>query len=72
MGDAHVRLLRHEGGPPPTACQGKQDLARCNDNQCATQENVDNDSACGISVLANDCGPYLPIFCTGQPTQTPR
>lgn len=52
-----------------SACQGTQDIARCLDAKCSTENNVENDAACGATTLANDCGSYLPIFCTGQPTQ---
>ncbi len=52
-----------------SACQGTQDIARCLDAQCSTENNVDNDAACNDATLANDCGSYLPIYCTGQPTQ---
>jgi len=53
----------------PSVCQGTQNIARCLNNECSTENNVPNDAACGPAVLANDCGPYLPIYCNGQPTQ---
>lgn len=52
-------------------CQGQQDIAQCVNSMCTTSYHVDNDSACGPTTLADGCGPYRPIFCNGQVTQTP-
>ena len=53
----------------PTACQGDRDVAQCLDNECSTSAGVDDDSACGAGILADDCGPYLPIYCDGNSVQ---
>lgn len=52
-------------------CQGTQDVARCVMSQCQTQADEPNDIACGTATVANECGPYLPISCSGNATQTP-
>lgn len=54
----------------PSACDGESDVATCTASICGTQLDVDNDSACTTGTLANDCGPYRPVFCTGSSTQT--
>jgi hypothetical protein len=54
----------------PTACDGEYDVATCNNSICGTVPDVDNDSACTAGTLANDCGPYISVFCTGSSTQT--
>ncbi len=53
----------------PTACQGTADIAQCSSSRCVTSLNVPDDSACGTGVVANPCGPYLPIRCTGGTSQ---
>ena len=55
----------------PTACDGEADVAVCRASICGTVDNVDDDSACGPTTRASDCGPYRPIFCTGSSTQEP-
>jgi hypothetical protein len=54
----------------PTACDGEADVAVCGNHECATQQNVDDDSACTGTTVASTCGPYKSIFCTGSATQT--
>ncbi len=54
----------------PSACDGDADVATCVSNECATQTNVDDDSACTGTTVASTCGPYKSIFCTGAATQT--
>jgi len=54
----------------PSACDGEADVATCVASQCGTAHDVDDDSACGPGTQASDCGPYLPVFCTGSATQT--
>jgi hypothetical protein len=56
----------------PTTCQGTRGEAICTSSfTCATTGMVQDDSACDSSVLANDCGWFLPIYCTGAVDQTP-
>ncbi len=56
----------------PSACQGERDVAQCVGFVCSTSVGVDDDSACdGGSGPANNCGPYLPVFCNGDSTQNP-
>ncbi len=55
----------------PSACQGTTDLAQCVSSTCTTSVNVPDDSACGPAVIANPCGTYLPVACTGATAQEP-
>lgn len=54
----------------PSSCQGTRDAATCSDYICATQTNVENDSACTSSTLADDCGTYPSRYCSGVEDQT--
>ncbi len=55
----------------PSTCQGSRGAAVCNGNfECTTQSGVPDDTACTASVLANDCGWWRPIACTGAGSQT--
>ncbi len=49
----------------PASCQGTRDTALCDAKVCATVEDAPNDSACGPGVVANTCGPYPSVSCTG-------
>lgn len=51
-----------------TACAGLQRIARCQGSVC-TSTTVDNDAACDATVVANDCGNYLAVRCTGSSSQ---
>jgi len=53
----------------PGSCQGYRKDAVCIDHTCSIKQ-VDDDSACGPGVEANDCGPYPSIYCNGQVDQT--
>lgn len=53
----------------PNTCQGHHLEATCIAGTCGTTS-VDNDSACDASVLANDCGYFLPIYCNGLEDQS--
>ena len=50
-------------------CQGVRVDAACEDFQCTTQV-VEDDSACSLAVLADDCGPFPDIYCDGSPAQS--
>ena len=54
----------------PSACDGEADVAACQANICVTIPDVDDDSACGPTTLASNCGPYDSVFCSGSSTQT--
>ncbi len=54
-----------------SACQGEKDVAQCNSNKCTTNAGVDDDSACGIGLEADNCGPYKSIYCDGNSVQPP-
>lgn len=53
----------------PTACDGEADVATCIASMCGTAENIDDDSACGPTTRASDCGYYPPVYCNGSSTQ---
>ena len=53
----------------PATCQGDYMTAICQDNQCGSAV-VQDDSAC--DGLANDCGLFADIVCTGQQEQTQK
>ena len=53
----------------PSTCQGTRDAATCVAFQCGTAMDVDDDSACGTSTLASDCGLYPSRFCSGGTDQ---
>jgi hypothetical protein len=49
-------------------CQGHRMDATCEANVCGTVR-VEDDSACGPTTLANRCGYYPAVYCTGEPLQ---
>ncbi|MBM4352701.1 MAG: hypothetical protein FJ109_02740 [Deltaproteobacteria bacterium] len=51
-------------------CQGHRVDAACADAMCKSLT-VDDDSACTVQVLADDCGPNPDIHCDGTVAQTP-
>jgi len=51
-----------------STCQGHRQDATCINGYCGFIL-VDDDSACGPSVLANDCGPSPDLFCNGNLNQ---
>ncbi len=54
-----------------SACQGQRNLAQCVSSQCSTLNNAPDDSACTSATIANTCGPYLSLLCTGVIDQSP-
>ncbi|MBJ75143.1 MAG: hypothetical protein CMN31_28075 [Sandaracinus sp.] len=52
------------------ACAGTRDAAVCIDNQCRTEFDVADDSACTSSIVADECGFYPAVRCTGGVDQT--
>ena len=50
------------------SCQGHRVDAVCEDSRCGSAD-VDDDSGCDIALLANDCGPFPDLHCTGEPAQ---
>ncbi len=53
-----------------TTCQGTRRDRACVDNMCGKTEPIDDDTACGATILANDCGNYDDLRCTGQVSQS--
>ncbi len=61
-------------GAPPScddthACQGTRDAAVCIDSECGTMLDVPDDSACTTGVVADTCGLYPSLRCTGAVDQ---
>lgn len=52
------------------ACQGTRDAASCVSSQCGTMFDVPDDSACTSAIVADTCGLYPSVRCTGAITQT--
>jgi subtilisin-like proprotein convertase family protein len=52
----------------PSTCQGSQTGAVCIEFTCVGGT-VGNDSECGPDILANACGLYKDIYCTGEKDQ---
>ncbi|MGE0789697.1 MAG: MopE-related protein [Sandaracinaceae bacterium] len=55
----------------PMTCQGTRGETACVASQCRTMSGIADDSACGTTTRALDCGLYDPVYCTGatdQPT----
>ncbi len=48
----------------PGTCQGHKMVRSCTNFMCVSVP-VDDDSACGPTVPASDCGCYPTVFCTG-------
>ncbi|MBL8784399.1 MAG: hypothetical protein JNJ59_05820 [Deltaproteobacteria bacterium] len=46
-------------------CQGTRRDAKCVQSICSISEPLADDSGCSASVLAVDCTPYQPRYCTG-------
>ncbi len=61
-GDAYAHELRCDD---PATCQGSSGAAACVNAVCTTIASPD-DSACYAELLADECGPYPPIYCTGE------
>lgn len=51
-------------------CQGHRWDANCVNHICEKAE-VQDDAFCTTSVDANDCGPYVSVYCTGAGLQSP-
>ncbi len=52
------------------ACQGTRDAAVCASSICGTAVAVPDDSACTMATIADECGLYPQIRCTGAIDQT--
>ena len=50
-------------------CQGHHGVAACVANVCGTTD-VDDDTGCTTETVADDCGLFAPVFCSGQAEQT--
>jgi hypothetical protein len=51
------------------ACQGSRGEAICVVFRCRVRQGVEDDSGCGASIEADDCGLYDAVFCTGEADQ---
>ena len=57
----------------PDRCQGTRGTVTCNPTTfaCETISGTPDDTACDSGVLANACGPFRDLHCTGETSQTP-
>lgn len=53
----------------PWNCQGSRGPSVCRAFRCTTREGTPDDSACDSRVLADDCGPFASVYCTGEADQ---
>jgi hypothetical protein len=52
-------------------CRGSAGQITCTaEFKCVTMNGVRNDTACSNRIEANDCGPYLSVFCLGGEMQS--
>ena len=68
-GDCPATYRRAPSCDTASTCQGTRQDATCVLNQCGISANVPDDTGCGTGVMAKDCAPFLPVFCTGDPSQ---
>jgi hypothetical protein len=52
-------------------CQGSRGEVACENFRCATKDGTPNDTGCDQDVEADDCGPYLSVYCDGARDQDP-
>jgi hypothetical protein len=50
-------------------CQGTRPQLRCVEERCVSKGEVDDDAVCSTDVLADECGLYDSIYCTGEEQQ---
>jgi hypothetical protein len=57
----------------PTTCQGARGPVICRDYRCSVDpdESDDDDSACNERVVADDCGAFASVTCSGEIEQPP-
>jgi hypothetical protein len=53
-----------------TTCQGTRGAIMCEAFRCVTRNGVADDTACMRGMVANECGLYRPLSCTGAAEQT--
>ena len=53
------------------SCQGVRRDALCTDNRCVASDALDDDRGCGRGLLANECGFYPSVTCSGAADQAP-
>jgi hypothetical protein len=54
-----------------STCQGSRGPVACRRFRCTTQDGESDDSACDQRVVADECGPFASISCTGEAEQMP-
>lgn len=55
----------------PSGCKGERGAAACVAFSCTVLNGMEDDSACDERVIADECGPYAPVFCNGEADQRP-
>jgi hypothetical protein len=51
-------------------CQGTRGEVVCERSQCTTREGVPDDTACGATIEADECGTFPSVFCSGTLDQS--
>lgn len=51
-------------------CQGTRGMMTCESFRCVAVNGVPDDTACGSTMEANNCGAYRSVFCNGTANQT--
>ena len=54
-----------------STCQGSRGEVACEKFRCVTQDGTPDDTGCDRDLEADDCGPYLSVYCTGKRDQDP-
>jgi hypothetical protein len=54
-----------------STCQGSRGEVVCENFRCTTDDGTPNDTGCDEDVEADDCGPYLAVYCAGERDQDP-
>jgi len=52
-------------------CQGFRMDPTCEQHMCGSAGPIEDDSGCGVELLAQTCAPYPDRYCTGTPAQLP-
>ena len=52
----------------PATCQGQGQAGLCSEGVCEAAA-IEDDTVCGVEILAVDCGLYADVYCTGEADQ---
>ncbi len=54
----------------PENCQGTRRDPACVNSECRKSDPIADDSACTSSVLSDECGAFIAVYCNGQADQS--